>query len=277
MKKLIESLLTSTAIFLFAGLLGTSSAWASTASVSGPWNDPNTWTELAVPTGADPVTINSGITVNVPAGVAAVCTDLTVGGAATSIILDDATSSLVASGNVLVDRPDVTGNINQINVGAGTFSAGSLVLGSGSATTGSTRKTDLVISTGTATITGDLTTYADAARITFSGAGTLNVGGSFTWATSAPTLSSATGTVNYNGAGAQTVLALAYNNLTLSGSGAKTMGTGISVTGKLTIAPTGSAFASVANGAHLRVRGLTLGAVNQVNGTWGSSGSTATH
>jgi hypothetical protein len=258
-------------------LLGSASARASTASVSGPWNDTVTWGGSAVPTSSDPVIINSGITVNVPAGIAAECSDLTVSGAATSMILDDATSSLTVSGNVLVDRPNVTGNINQLNVGAGTFSAGSLVLGSGSSTTGSTRKTDLLIATGTATITGGITTFADAARITFSGAGTLNAGGSFTWATSAPTFTPATGTVNYHGTGSQTVLALAYHNLTLSGSGAKTMGTGISVTGKLTIAPTGSAFASVANGANLLVSELTLGAANQVNGTWGSTGSTATH
>jgi hypothetical protein len=257
-------------------LLGVSSAWASTASVSGPWNDPNTWLELAVPTSTDPVIINTGITVSVPTGVAAQCTSITVGGAGTSIVLDGATSSLVASGNVLVDRPDVTGNINQIDVGAGTFSAGSLVLGSMSSTTGSSRKTDLLISTGTATITGDLTTYADAARILFSDAGKLNIGGLVTQNVGTMTFTPNAGTVDYNGA-AQTVAVLGYYNLSLTGSGAKTMASGISVSGKLTIAPTGSAIASVANGANLGVGGLTLGAVNQVDGTWGSSGSTATH
>ncbi|MCX6872446.1 MAG: hypothetical protein NTW21_01355 [Verrucomicrobia bacterium] len=196
---------------LAALLLGVPSAWASTASVSGKWDDPATWGGADVPTSVDPVIINSGITVNVPAGVAAECTDLTVGGAATSIILDDATSSLVASGNVLVDRPNVTGNINQINVGAGTFSAGSLVLGSTASTTGSTRKTDLLIATGTATITGNLTTYADAARITISGAGILSVGGLFTWTVSAPTFTLAAGsTVNYSGA-AQPIAATAQS------------------------------------------------------------------
>jgi len=256
------------AVLAFAALLlGSSSMWATTASVSGPWDNTATWGGAAVPTSADPVTINSGVTVTVPAGVAAVCTDLTLGLAPTanvSLVLADATSSLAASGNVVVDRANATSIITAINVGAGTFSAGSLTLGNTSATAGSSRKTRLLISTGSATITGGLTTYQNAAELTFSGPGTLNLGGAVTQ-TGTMTFTPATGTVNYNGAGAQTVPALAYNNLTLSGSGEKSLVTGTSVTRKLAIAPTGSAYASVANGANLSVNILALGGVGSSN------------
>ncbi|MCX6878074.1 MAG: autotransporter-associated beta strand repeat-containing protein [Verrucomicrobia bacterium] len=253
------------------------------ASVSGAWNDTATWGGVAAPTSADDVIIGSGVAVTVPAGVTAACNSLTMSpvSATTSLVLADATSSLTVSGDVLLDRSTTSSTTATINVGAGTFTAGSLTLGNALATTGSSRWTQLLISTGTATITGNLTTYADAARITFSGAGTLNLGGTVTQygnqgaAGGTMTFTAATGTVNYDGSAAQTVAALAYHDLTLSGSDAKAMGTGVTVANLLTVAPTGSVFASLANSTNFSISRLTLGTAGQVKGTWGSTASTA--
>ena len=110
-----------------------------------------------------------------------------------------------------------------------------------------------------------------------SGTGTLNLGGATTTAISITTLTAtASGNaVNYTGA-AQTVKATAYRGLTLSGSSVKTMPSGTSVTGNLSIAPAGNATASIAAGVNLSVGSLTLGGLGRTNGTWGSTSSTAT-
>ena len=53
--------------------------------------------------------------------------------------------------------------------------------------------------------------------------------------------------------------ATTYGNLIFSGSGAKHMASGTSARGNLTIAPTGTATASVGTGLNLGVGSLTLG------------------
>ncbi|MEI8042695.1 MAG: hypothetical protein WCL11_14890, partial [Verrucomicrobiota bacterium] len=203
-------------------------AAARTASVTGAWNVTGTWGGLSVPGSADAVTVNAGITVTVPSGYAAQCTTInfTTSSGAASIVLADNTASLTASGAVTIQR---NGNLaNAINAGAGAFSALSVAL---SGTTGGTRLAQILISTGTVTVSGNITSQGVASQIVFSDAGTLNVGGTFLSGT-AGTLTPATGTVNFNLAGAQTVGAYTYNNLTLSGSGVKTT-TGVTVNGKL--------------------------------------------
>ena len=83
-----------------------------------------------------------------------------------------------------------------------------------------------------------------------------------------------TGTIEWNAAGAQTLAAVAYNNLMLSGGGAKTMPAGTAVTNNLLInGPT----ASIAAGQNINVGSLTLGGYNKINGTWGSTSSAATY
>ena len=84
-------------------------------------------------------------------------------------------------------------------------------------------------------------------------------------------------TVKYNGAGAQTVRSMTYNNLVFSGSGDKsiTMASGSTLTtGNLSIAPTGTARASI-TGPNLSVNSLTLGGFGKNLGTWGSTSSVA--
>ena len=84
-------------------------------------------------------------------------------------------------------------------------------------------------------------------------------------------------TVNYSGNGNQIVKPQTYSNLILSGSGDKsiTMADDSTLaTGNLSIAPTGSARASI-TGTNLGVNSLTLGGFGKVNGTWGSTSSIA--
>ena len=94
------------------------------------------------------------------------------------------------------------------------------------------------------------------------------------------TVSAIGNTVNYSGAGAQTVKRITYNNLTFSGSGAKssTIPTNNTLAnGTLSIAPTGSAIANVGIGTNISVNHLSLGGLGQAPGTWGSSASAATN
>ena len=114
----------------------------------------------------------------------------------------------------------------------------------------------------------------------------MSAGGQFTilgtvTVTSAGTWTPGSGTVVHGASGAQTINATfftSYCNLIFSGSGAKSMVTGTSVTGNLSIAPTGNATASLGAGLTLSVNTLTLGGALQTGpGTWGGTGSGATH
>lgn len=259
MKKLFHFLLNRTAIFLFAGLLGTSSASAtviSSTATGGAWNDTATWSPAQVPIAGDDVTITSGATVTVTTGAA--CATVAFGSGVSATLSINPGITLSVSGTLTIRRP--SGN-NTVAVGDGFLNAGYIAWPNG----GTGQRHFLTINNGTVTVAGDVYTVAStttSAVITFTGTGLLKVGGLFfppvgtivgTGATAngGGTFNQGTGTVEYNGA-AQTVQAFAYSNLTLSGSGAKTMDNGTSVSGKLTIAPTGSARARDGSGAKRR-------------------------
>jgi hypothetical protein len=86
--------------------------------------------------------------------------------------------------------------------------------------TTSTRVSSITLSTGTLTVTGNITSLGVSSKIVFTDAGLVNVGGSFLSGT-AGTLTPATGTVKYNASGNQTIGNYTYFNLTLAGSGTK--------------------------------------------------------
>jgi len=93
------------------------------------------------------------------------------------------------------------------------------------------------------------------------------------------TVSAPGNTVNYSGAGDQTVKRITYANLILSGSGAKSMRhptDSTVVDGSLSIAPTGTATANVI-GDNVSANTLFLGGGSaQATGTYGSTSSIAT-
>ena len=84
------------------------------------------------------------------------------------------------------------------------------------------------------------------------------------------------GTVQYDGT-SQIVASGTYNNLTLSGSGAKSIASGTSVDGNLSIAPSGTSTASIENLLKLNVGALTLGGASQNAGSYGSTSSAASN
>ena len=200
---------------------------ARTASVSGLWSSTATWGGAAIPTSADAVTINSGITVTVD--MAAQCASLTFAAvAASSTVTISGTNSLAIIGLLSMPRPS-SGFLCTVNVNAGTLTCGTLTM---SATT-SGRNDVFNITSGSATISGNATTGTTGCIFNFTGAGSLFFGGTIS---STPTLTTFSGsTVSYTSASSQTVLAGSYSNLTLSGAGAKTLNGASSVSGNLTL------------------------------------------
>ncbi|HNU14542.1 MAG TPA: hypothetical protein PKI55_08755, partial [Chitinophagaceae bacterium] len=206
-----------------------------TAVASGNWNTPATWSPVGVPSATDDVIINNGV--NVTVNTAATCASLTInaGGTATTVSISG-TNSLAVTGAITINSGTGSGDDRTLAVGAGTLTCASITM----EVTGNDNRTNfLTISTGTATVSGNITMNdADVDRnsVAISGAGTLNVSGSFTGgAVSFVT----TSTVNYNGA-AQTIRGASYGNLILSGSGVKTT-TGVTVNTKLTMGGTATA------------------------------------
>lgn len=139
--------------------------------------------------------------------------------------------SLTVSGAVTIPRTGF-GDSNTLAVGDGTFSAASLAFTNG----GGGQRHFLTINNGTATITGNITESGStgSASITFTGTGTLNIGGSMQLDNSNSTFTAGTGTVVYNGTG-QTISDLTYHGLTLSGSGTKSVAAALTVGGNFTL------------------------------------------
>jgi hypothetical protein len=81
----------------------------------------------------------------------------------------------------------------------------------------------MTISTGTATINGDVTGTGTSSLIIFSGAGLLRLGDSFYTSANGTLTTVAGSTVEYNGTDQIIESHTTYRNLTLSGSGNKTL------------------------------------------------------
>ena len=260
---------------------------------NGNWTNNNTWSSAscggvsagATPTAADDVQICAGHTVTMNGNPGAANSLTIIGTAAwanpprtTNIGIGGITVNsggnitgvvagvLTTTGNLTInaDTTSTTVTVTMQTTGgqtiSGTGSLGSLAINSTTTNNG-----NLTVTTG----------LSGGSALTNGVNATLNIGGTSTITTL--TATAAGNTVNYSGAGAQTVKATTYNNLTLSGSGAKSMATGTSANGILSIAPSGTATASVGAGLNLSVNSLTLGGLGRVNGTWGGTGSGATY
>ena len=294
-------------VFLSIYLFSPDEAAAATyySRVTGNWNANATWSTAACagaaaaafPVAGDTVTICSGNTVTL--AVAAAATNLTI------------TSGTLAGAGFAVT---LTGNYTNNGTHSGT--AGATLSGAAMTIDG----TGLVTNTGTFTISGTKT-IAATANLTFSGivtcsaavtnngivtitntgagrlAGasswtqgansTLNYAGStITITTFTPT--GAGNTVNYNGAVAQTVFNVNnYQNLTLSGTSAKTLGAlMVTIGGNLTLSGTATATTvavlaitgnvNVGDGTTLTVAGFNFTVTGTTTVGGGTSG-TLTH
>lgn len=243
------------------------------------------YTVQKVPLATDTVLIGANAihAVTIPAGYAAAAASLTIGNTGqtgpSSLTLAAASSSLSISGAVTVNNPSNNNNTNALNANAGAVSVtGSLTLTGGAGN----RDAQLTISTGTVSITGSLNVNNSNADVTFTGSGTLNIGGDFA---NGATFTGSTGTVAYNGSGAQKVGAYTYNNLTVNKSGGAAALTANSpVAGELTVTAGTldlGAFAanrtvaggtlSVANGATLKIGGTNSFPSNYTARTLGAS------
>lgn len=134
-------------------------------------------------------------------------------------------SGAVNFGNISNGSADQTITIND-----GTLSCTSLTMPN---TGADNQDLLLTISTGTLSVTGNITMNGSSARnnITFSSTGTLNVGGDF----SGGGFTCSTCTVNYNGTTAQNVGVYTYYNLEFTNTSTKTLQGNITVGGALTV------------------------------------------
>ena len=208
-----------------------------TSIQSGDWTDPDTWNQGSVPDSGngDSVIIATGHTVTLT-GATTVGGSLTINSGGTLITNNfslalggDFTNNgsfFAGSSNI-----DITSIIDQNIAGFTTTGTVSMTKTFSTATfTGNVSGGALTIngSGGTLNLGSGLThsftgTWTRTAGTLEGGSSTLNLGGAFSG--TGGTFTAGTGTVNYNAAGAQTVAAVTYNNLTLSGSGAKTITT----------------------------------------------------
>lgn len=214
---------------------------------TGSWNATTTWSTVTYsnatnagtfPVAGDIVNIGGGnytITVNVNSACALI-SFLGNEGFDQTVSLN-AGITLNVSGAINLPTGNGFGDVNTFAVNAGTLNAGSIAFTTG----GVFGSHPLTISTGTATINGNVTQNGlNPGAITFSGAGLLKLGGDLPNYCS---LTPSTGTVEYFGVGAQNVSNIttlggqsSYNNLTFSGAGVKTAGGDIDVNGVLTLA-----------------------------------------
>ena len=210
-----------------------------TGAVSTAWEVAGNWSVIAgaatvPPSSTDIVELGSGTFTNQPN----ISTAVVVRG----ITFNSPTpvTTTISTGGSLTSNGNLNGNIagnwslgnatHNFNVGAQTMNVGgSLVLSDGNVG----HAININISTGTVNVTGSLT-QSGSANVVFSGAGTLNIGGDYSYTNG--TFTCSTGTVNYNGSSSQLVAPLYYYNLTLNKSaGVATSSSPVHVTNNLTL------------------------------------------
>ncbi|MDD3531156.1 MAG: hypothetical protein PHV99_00985 [Candidatus Pacebacteria bacterium] len=222
-------------------LSGANTAFAATRTSNGTgggiWSVGSTWAGGVVPATSDTVIIASGDTVSLSA-------NLNQSGVVT-----------INSGGTLTDGGKVFGIKNNLNPGMvvnGTFR---ITVSNGLNKNGAGNSPTVQVNN------GGVINFSTTAATT----------GIANWAYNSGS------TASYSASGNQTLGVFTYNNVTLSGSGTKSMASGISIGGTLSVASTGTPTASIGAGTTLTVANLTLGGLGRINGTWGSTSSTATY
>jgi hypothetical protein len=235
--KLLASIL-----FVFVGF-GLANAQTNTwdGSSSNNWNTSANWSLNHVPLATEDVVIpnNKTVTVNTDA----VCKSFIMeSGNQDVTVTISGSNSLTVTEGVDIDNGTGSGDDRILAVGSGTLSCAYIVIRS---TGNNNRDSRITVSTGTVTVTGDVTMEDSATRnlFVFSGSGTLNIGGTMTGGS----FTESTSTVNYNGSGAQTIGTYTYNNLTTSTSGVKTLPSGATINGTVRIEGTSTLLAGNTN------------------------------
>ncbi|EJL59782.1 Galactose binding lectin domain-containing protein, partial [Flavobacterium sp. CF136] len=262
-----------TFLFIALGLVngyGQTNTWTGTTSTA--WETTTNWSLNLVPTTAHDVVIPNVINKPTISVAGAVCKTLSINnilGGSTNTLTITSPGTLVVSGAITMTAP-TAGTINTtIAVGAGSLTAASVTMNDSG---NDNLDCILSLSTGVVNISGNITMSGSTARnqIAFSGAGTLNIGGTM----SGGGLTPSTGTVNYNNSGTQTVGAYTYNNLILSGSGTKTFGAITTVSGNWSMIS--GVLANLGGFTHTAGT-LVLGGAGPLLSSWGSTTSGATN
>lgn len=200
----------------------------TTAIATGNWNNAATWS-AGIPDAADAVTINNGVTVTVNTAAECASIDINSGNTNSGITISGS-NSLTVSGAITVNAPTSNNRNRTISVGSGTLSCASVSFAN---TTDNSRDINLTIGTGTVSVSGNFVMSGSASEnaVSFTDAGMLNLGGTFTGGT----VTVSTGTIRYTGTGSQTIRNMDYNNLSFTGSGTKTLPGDIIVTGDVLV------------------------------------------
>ncbi|MFB3386397.1 LamG-like jellyroll fold domain-containing protein [Flavobacterium sp. LAR06] len=253
----------------FVGFAQTTNTWDG-SSGDGLWSTASNWSTNSVPTSSQDVIIPNGSSSNlrtVNINSSATCKSLTINsGGNLNTISIVGSNSLVILGAVTIGAGTGNGDHKYIDVAGGTFSCSGITM---TATGNANRKSGILISSGTVTVSNNITMNDSNDVITFAGSGTLNVGGTITGGM----LTASSGTVNYNNAVSQTIGNYSYNNLTLSNSGTKTFPASVvAISGSLNI---NSGVVANLNTFTHTAGTLNLGGATTSAGSWGSTTSTA--
>lgn len=200
----------------------------ATASTSGSFGI------QSVPAASDSVFIVPGTTVTAASGGS--CAGLTMEGGNSAATLNiNSGVTITVSGPVKLVVPQTGNTTNLISIGAGTLNAGSVEITGGL----NSKISEVLISSGTMNVSGSFIFPVSGTpvgqKLTFTGAGTANIGGDLT---NNGTLTTFTGcTINFNGTGAQSIGAYTtYSDLTVNkSSGTATLLGAITVGRNLTI------------------------------------------
>ncbi len=170
--------------------LGAAVSYTWNGNVSAAWNEPGNWTPAGVPAANDNVTLADGAPNNLNLTTSQTVTGLSFIGTGNFFS--------VAAGTTLV----ATGAVNYVS-GTGTWDATSTF-----SISSSSAQTVPAFNYGNLTLTGGARTFSSGA--TYGIAGTLTPG--------AGAITTTGSTIVFNGAGAQSIPAMAYDNLTITGN-----------------------------------------------------------
>jgi len=228
------SLLYSKFIMLLLVVLttGTMAMAQKTATASGDWSNPATWTPVGVPTSGQTVTINNGVVLAVDVANAA-CASLTftIGGNVTNLNIGTG-SSLTVSGAISMGNGTDNSSDRIINLNGGSLACGSLTMGNPGGGNDGAR---VNINSGSVfTVDGNITMAGSTTEniIDINDNGSFKVAGSITGGTCTPADGS---TFEYSGTAAQSIYNFFYHNLVISGSGVKSLTVDRTMDGNLTI------------------------------------------
>lgn len=256
-------------------LAAATTAWAGTCSskASGNWNGgtATTWNTGCTGTGGSPaagdtVTISDAHTVTVTAAAAATSVSIAASGNS-SILAVNSGVTLNVSGNFTINAPGNNNVIKRLQVGAGAqvTIGGALSIANGNKT-GELADLQLANDPNTLVTIGGSITFTSSGQIpsvTFLGAGTLAIAGNFG---AGGTLTPGSGTVLYNGSGAQTIGLYTYSTLAFNKSAGTASASGNVTAAALNFRATNAGLVSMAGGTTLTITGSCVTAVTRSGG-----------